>query len=205
MLRRLSSVTSVVFLVAIAFFQFTPFVSWYAGKLAGNWTDSDGDVLIVLSAEAQRDNIIGLTSYWRAVYAVRAWRAGHFRTVVVSGGHVPGVPESLAVVIGQFLESNGVPRAAILLENESTTTRENAVNTARLLAHTPGRKVLLTSDFHMFRAARTFRAAGLDVVPRPFPDVGKQANDWKNREYCVFELAGETVRIVGYWLRGWLG
>jgi hypothetical protein len=31
------------------FVTFTPFVSWYGGTLAGQWTDPDGDTLIVLA------------------------------------------------------------------------------------------------------------------------------------------------------------
>ena len=50
--------------------QFTPLVSWYARLLAGPWNDPDGDILIVLSADELPDDIIGLASYWRAIYAV---------------------------------------------------------------------------------------------------------------------------------------
>jgi uncharacterized SAM-binding protein YcdF (DUF218 family) len=74
-----------------------------------------------------------------------------------------------------------------------------------MIANLPGRKVLLTSDYHMFRAKRAFDAAGLTVIPRPFPDVIKQSNSWWNREYCFGMLTGETVKIAGYWWNGWLG
>ena len=58
--------------------QFTPVTRWYAGWLSENWTEADGEILIVLSAEEENPAIIGLSSYWRAVYAIRVWRAGHF-------------------------------------------------------------------------------------------------------------------------------
>ena len=47
-------------------------------------SEADGDILIVLSSGDQPDGIIGLVSYGRAIYAVRAWREGHFRAVVVT-------------------------------------------------------------------------------------------------------------------------
>jgi uncharacterized SAM-binding protein YcdF (DUF218 family) len=204
-LRRLIAWLCIVFTVVFLVLQMTPIMPWYAGRLAGNWTDSDGDILIVLSSEAEKGDVIGLSSYWRSIYAIRAWRAGHFRTVVVSGGPQPGIVEPRAVIIGRFLESNGIPHDRVLLESTSESTRENALFTSRLLANMPGRKVLLTSDYHMFRARGAFEAAGLTVVPRPFPDVIKQSNNWLNREYCFGILVAETAKIAGYWWNGWLG
>jgi uncharacterized SAM-binding protein YcdF (DUF218 family) len=194
----------VVVTAIVLILQFTPVTRWYATKLAGNWTDSDGEVLIVPAAEEESQNILGLTSYWRCVYAIRAWRGGHFRKLVLSGGPQAGGDEPRAEVMRRFLVANGIPQSAVVTETRSLTTRENAVFTAQLISAWPGRKVLLTSDYHMFRAVRAFRAAGLDVVGRPFPDVIKQFNSPWNREYCAFTLATETVKIAGYWWKGWL-
>jgi uncharacterized SAM-binding protein YcdF (DUF218 family) len=98
----------------------------------------------------------------------------------------------------------GIPADAIAIESESRNTRENAVNTARLLGHVPGRKVLLTSDFHMFRARRAFLKAGLDVSSRPFPDVIKRAQRWRGRWGCFLDLIEETAKIAYYFIRGWI-
>ncbi|MEP6715437.1 MAG: YdcF family protein, partial [Terriglobia bacterium] len=168
------------------------------------WEDSEGDTLIVLANEQQSDDIIGLNSYWRAVYAVRAWRGGHFRAVVVSGGSPPGVHKSMAAVIGDFLAANGIPREKIFLEEKSLSTRENAQYTKEMIGNWPGRNVLLTSDYHTFRALRVFRAAGLEVAPRPFPDVIKQANSIVNRGPCFWGLLVETAKIAYYRARGWI-
>ena len=206
-LRKLKSLlcaVCVVLTVILLILQFTPVTRWYAGRLSENWTESDGDILIVLSAEEENPSIIGLSSYWRSVYAIRVWRAGHFRALVVSGGRQKGTDEPLATVIGRFLASNGIPPDRIFLETRAASTRENALFTAQMIAGWPGKKVLLTSDYHMFRARRAFETAGLAVIPRPFPDVIKQYNAFWNREYCVVTLAGETVKIAWYWWKGWL-
>ncbi len=171
--------------------------------LAGNWTDSDGDILILLSAEVNPDGIIGPTSYWRSVYAVRAWRSGHFKKIVVSGG-VMGTPMSLASALGEFLVGNGVPREAIILEERSTSTHENAVFTAELIGNMPGRKVLMTSDQHMFRASRAFRQAGLEIVPRPIPDVMKRSSGILARSSLFVGLVLETVKICYYEAERWI-
>ena len=83
--------------------------------------------------------------------------------------------------MGRFLTASGIPPDKILLETNSASTRENALFTAAMIQTLPGTKVLLTSDYHMFRARRAFEAAGLHVVPRPFPDVLKQYNSFWNR------------------------
>jgi uncharacterized SAM-binding protein YcdF (DUF218 family) len=104
----------------------------------------------------------------------------------------------------EFLVCQGVPAQAILLEPDSRSTRENALFTRRLLGDAPGRKVLLTSDYHTFRAYRAFRKAGLTVLPRPFPDVLKRANAWQSRWPIFLGLATETLKIGYYWARGWI-
>jgi len=202
--RSLFREASVGLAVILMILQLTPVTKWYADRLSGVWTESDGDILIVPAADQVNSNIIGLSSYWRSVYAILAWRSGHFRAVVVSGGPQKDANEPVAAVIGRFLAANGVPQDKIFLETRSTSTRENAIFTAQMIAGWPGKKVLLTSDYHMFRARRAFEAAGLHVVPRPFPDVLKQYTAFWNREYCVVTLASESAKIAFYWWKGWL-
>jgi uncharacterized SAM-binding protein YcdF (DUF218 family) len=183
---------------------FTPFAPWYARVLAGDWTDSDGDILIVLGADGQPDGLVGSYSYWRCVDAVRAWREGHFQRIVLSGGPIEGSPYTIASTMRDFLVSSGVPSEAIFLEDRSHSTRENALYTQQLIAGWPGKKVLLTSDQHMFRALRAFRKVGLDVTPRPIPDTVKGSRSWLARWDHSWSLDIETVKIVYYAARGWI-
>jgi uncharacterized SAM-binding protein YcdF (DUF218 family) len=104
----------------------------------------------------------------------------------------------------KFLVAEGVPESAIVVENESLTTRENALKSFEALQATPGPLVLMTSDYHMFRAIRTFRNAGLHVEQRPIPDALKQAATWKGRWPAFLDMAEETLKIGYYFARGWL-
>ena len=195
-IRRVAVNVSVVFTALFLLIHLTPLVHWYAGWLAHPWDDPRGDILIVLENDQQPDNIIGLGSYWRAVYTVRAWRGGGFRAIVVSG--------ATSAVMGNFLHSSGIPQERIFLETRSTSTRENALFTKNMIAGWPGKKVLLTSDYHIFRASRAFAAAGLPVTGTTFPDVLKQSNSIVNRGPCFVTLCIETAKIVWYWSKGWL-
>jgi uncharacterized SAM-binding protein YcdF (DUF218 family) len=175
----------------------TPLVSWYGGKLAGKWNDPEGDVLIVLSGADLDGGFPAENTILRCLYAVRAYQGGHFRKIVLTGFQVGAHMRALLV-------AEGVPAQVLVAENSARSTRENALFTARLLAGDNGSKVLLTSDYHMFRAGRAFQKAGLNVLPRPIPDARKRAL-WLLRRWPAFlDEVAETVKIGYYLLRGWI-
>lgn len=106
----------------------------------------------------------------RILQAARLYQAGKAPLVVVSGGGSPllgsGGPEAPAMAA--LLQEWGVPAKAIRLESRSLTTRENAVNSARLLARLGIHRVLLvTSALHMPRALASVRAVGVEAMPAP--------------------------------------
>jgi len=180
----------------------TPLDAWWAKHLAGSWNDPPGDVLIVLGgARVSNDGVIAWNSYVRSLYAVRAYHEHAFPLIVFSGG--TGSP-TVASSMRDFVQSQGVPATVLRVEERSRSTRENAQYVSEMLQSTPGRKVLLTSDYHMYRAVRTFRKAGLDVVPRPVPDAFKRSGTWEGRWPAFLDLARESVKIIYYWMRGWI-
>jgi uncharacterized SAM-binding protein YcdF (DUF218 family) len=195
---------ALLFTTYSALVAFTPVAPWYARILGDNWTDADGDILIVLGADGEPDGLIGGYSYWRCVYAARAWRDGHFQRIVVSGGPIQGSRYSIASTMRDFLVSSGVPKEAVYLEDRSRSTRENALFTKDLIKDWPGKKVLLSSDMHMFRAVRVFRKIGLDVTARPVPDTVKGAHEPLSRWIHSWSLEVETIKIVYYAARGWM-
>ena len=202
-LRRAFAVFATATTLLLLVVHFTPVVPWYTQLLAGEWNDADGDILIVLANDMLPDDLLGSGSYWRAIYAIRVYHHHHFRAVVISGG--PGGGHlSMAQVIGRFLVSNGVPAEVIHLEEQSSSTRENAIFTTSMVSSWPGKKVLLTSDMHMFRARRAFAAAGMQVTPCPIPDVLKSSTRILPRWSCFWGLVLETVKIVYYFVQGWI-
>ena len=183
--------------LTVALVSAVPVTAWYARALAGPWADPQGDVLIVLGGSAVDRDLFGPDSYWRTVYALMAYRQRPFRKILVCGAGV-------APPMRQFLVSAGVPAAVIQEETESRSTHENAFYAARLLRADPGRKVLLTSDYHMFRAHRAFLKMGVSVEPRPFPDAIKRSLQPAERWSVFMQEIKETVKIVYYRARGWI-
>ena len=98
----------------------------------------------------------------------------------------------------------GVDVTNVTAETESNSTLENARAAGRLLGPGGGKVVLLTSDYHVWRAYRVFRKAGLAVDTCPVPDVGKRWNNWDARAALFVELASETAKIGWYRWKGWI-
>ncbi len=182
---------------------FTPINFWWTDKLAGAWSEPIGQVLVVPGADAVQGSI-GFSSYWRSVYAVRAWKQGGFQTVVVCGGGGGAGQPSIAEQMRDFMVAEGIPATAVRVETESQSTHENALKSKTLLDQLSGKKVLLTSDYHMFRAYRVFRKAGIDVQPCPFPDAIKQSMSRLSRWPVFLGLCMETAKIAYYFVRGWI-
>lgn len=187
----------------MAVVEFSPLTELWARALAGPWADPAGDVLIVLGSDTLNDHIIGESAYWRSVYALRTFRQGKFQRILISGGPKNSGP-SVAEVMRDFLVGSGVPAALIETEIRSQSTRENALFVADLLRQVPGTKILLTSDYHMWRASRCFKKAGMSVLPRPIPDAVKQSGSWVGRWPAFWQLVEESVKILYYRARGWI-
>ncbi len=105
----------------------------------------------------------------RVWQAARLWHAGRAPIILASGGHdARSHTQSEAEAMRTLLKAFGVPDAAIVLEARSLNTRQNAADSAAILAERNIRRiVLVTSASHMARSVSHFRAKGLEVVPVP--------------------------------------
>ena len=109
-----------------------------------------------------------LESADRVWHAARLYHAHHIRRIVLSGGHSNEGDGTEADAMQALLLDLGVPKDAILLEDRSTTTAENARFSAELAALRGAKDiVLVTSALHMPRARELFERAGFVVHPAP--------------------------------------
>jgi uncharacterized SAM-binding protein YcdF (DUF218 family) len=111
---------------------------------------------------------LGPMSLERVVFAAAAYRRLRL-PVAVSGGGVPGSRASAGDLMKAALEQDfGVPVSWD--ENQSRTTYENALYTARLLQ--PANittVVVVTHSWHLPRALWSFERVGLHALPWPAP------------------------------------
>jgi uncharacterized SAM-binding protein YcdF (DUF218 family) len=142
--------------------------------------DKQFDAIVVLGAGAApqgtlrpADELSSITMV-RALCGVDLFQKGVASRLVFTGGDGSifghGVEES--VVMKRLAVRLGVPEEAVLIENHSRTTYENAVGTRRILGEAS--IVLVTSAVHVPRAAGLFRKQGMQVTSYP---CGYQAQD----------------------------
>lgn len=106
----------------------------------------------------------------RAELAARLHREGWADRVVLTGGIGVDAPRSEARVAAEVCLASGVPEGALILEEASTTTEENARFAAALVGRQ--RVLVATDSYHAFRCARTFRrhfgeADAVGALPEP--------------------------------------
>ncbi len=152
----------------------------------------------------------------RVLYAARLYRSGRAPRVIVTGGNVFEQPDGVrgeSWYLAELLEEWGVPESAILIEESSRNTRQNALETKKILDRERLRTILLvTSAMHMPRALATFRGAGINAIAAPvdftvdayrrpgFFELLPTADAMAHNAYTLREYLG----IIVYGLRGWL-
>ena len=143
----------------------------------------------------------------RFIQIMRLYKTGHIKNIIVSGGNgKPGAKtfREGAWVKGQLLLM-GVPDSVVFIEDQSSNTADNAVNTKKILdsLHLAPPYLLVTSAYHIPRASLIFHKAGLDVEPFPcnYTD-GMGANDWSDfipRPSVLMGWDTYLKETVGYW------
>lgn len=113
-------------------------------------------------------------SVLRLIEGVRLWRGLPEAKLVLTGGKTPGLsPEmSIAQALRSVAVEMGVPPKAIILEDMSWTTQDQARLTKPIVGKEPF--ALVTSAYHLPRSLLLFRLAGLRPIPAPCDFLAKK-------------------------------
>ncbi len=160
----------------------------------------------------------------RPLYGAKLYKEGFAPLLLFSGGRVTwrgGVGGSEAADMAELAIAMGVPKSAIIEEDSSLNTYENAVNVKQILLQKNIQKILLvTSATHMPRSYSIFKKQGIDAIPVPtdfvFTDnpLESDGETWQSlllnlipdaeslviTTRCLKEYLGMLI----YFLRGWL-
>lgn len=150
------------------------------------------DIILVLGAPLTVQGTLSRVLHERVAAAAMLWQRGGAAAVLVSGGITrPGLPSEAAVMADGLVQA-GVPRANIVVEPQAQSTRENARFAAALMTARNWRSAwVVTQPFHVRRAVRLCRAAGIDAqgwimqhsVQYTQPLLGLR---WTAREYAAW-------------------
>ncbi len=104
----------------------------------------------------------------RINHAILLYERGLVENIVFTGGKGSVDELTEAAVSAQYAIAHGIPEDTILLEDKSTTTIENLVNTEQIAAEKGLDTFLIVSTpFHMKRAMAIADAVGLEAYPSP--------------------------------------
>ena len=219
---RLASVLGAAALAVLVTFSLEPVAgellrSVEAGARCTFVPGTSYDVVIVLGgivdpAASRRSGELELTeASERLLRALDLLRSGEARAVLLSGGLLspaPGEP-SESEQLAKYLRQEGIDPGRIVIEGRSRNTRENAVESARIVSQRGWHRLLLiTSAWHVPRALGCFRAVGLTPDVLPVDHMATNGSDEgilpRARALAIStemlrELAGRVVyRVMGY-------
>ena len=122
--------------------------------------------------------------------------------VLVSGGRPENAENSEAALMADILDREFAVEVH-WEEARSRTTAENAAMSAAILKEAGvSRIVLVTQAFHMPRAVRLFRSAGLEVIPAP---TGFTTDDNASIAFSSLLPRVSAMQNSYYTLHEWLG
>jgi len=152
-------------------------------------------VLTVDSGPATADAMVVLGGTPdRAVRSAELFKQGEAPKILVSGNGNDLSNKKL-------LERNGVTNAAIILEDKSRTTRENAEFSIPLLRQMGAHHVIIvTSWYHSRRALACFEHYAPDITFYSRPSYyGYLRTEWRSKGIRA-SVKSEYVKLLGYWV-----
>ncbi|RRD07366.1 YdcF family protein [Arachnia propionica] len=153
--------------VALMFFCFVGY-SWLYQRIVRR---VQPDFIMVLGAGVRSGKVTPLLA-GRIDRALGVWRseveAGRRPLLLMSGGQGPDEPVSEASAMAAYAVEQGVPESALVLEDHSTTTRENFQMSTDLVRAEPrlgpgATGLAVTSNYHAMRAALLARDLGTSI------------------------------------------
>lgn len=141
----------------------------------------------------------------RLIQAHAVFREGRAERILLSGGNTfpkEGVPPESTFLASQ-LEAWGVPAEAIVIEDRSRNTRENATESRDLIdKHGWKHLLLITSAAHLPRAEACFRAVGLNVSTLAVDRRAASRTDWSllPRASSLLMTSDAVREVAGRWI-----
>ncbi len=112
------------------------------------------DAIVVAGCRVMPDGRPSTALARRTERAVQLYEAGRADTIGFTGG-IGDYGASEASVAADYAHALGVPREALVLEERSTSTDENAAHIAEVLGS--DQRILVVSDtYHVYRCRRVF-------------------------------------------------
>src|SRR5262245_12632269 len=206
---RLAHRILVGYALALLLVTLTPITEWLGLPLylAPATSDQPVDAIVVLEAWATQQGELNESGLNRAFKAAEWYHAGASKVMVLTGLRpTESRPGSALAPMTRVLTRLGVPREAILIDDESPNTRSSALYVAALARTRKWSSVALVTDLaHMKRASLALRRAGIHRVvfaPTVWWDLGAGRPSLRLQRVGI--IAHEYGGLLYYWWQGWI-
>jgi uncharacterized SAM-binding protein YcdF (DUF218 family) len=203
---RTPIVAVIVAIAAICALVFYTDAVWrIAAPLRMSAPPTHADAIVVFAGGVGESGKAGGGMPERLNEAVDLYRAGYAPYLVFSSGYVYSFKEVESM--RDLAVAQGVPAAAIVLEQRATNTYQNVKFADEILRDHKSKSILLVSSpYHMRRATMVWHKIAPGVIVTPTPPPRSQFYD-HTRGASFEQLRGivyEYLAILGYWQRGWV-
>ena len=151
------------------------------------------DAAIVLGASVYGNSPSPVFSE-RINHAVELYNDGYVDAIIMTGGVGKGNIRSEADIAREYAEQKGVPAESILIEEDSSITKENLENAKKVMDEHGMDTALIVSDpLHMKRAVLYARDLGMTAYSSPTPTT--RYRSWRTK---LPFLMREEIFYAGY-------
>ncbi|MFA6588629.1 MAG: YdcF family protein [Patescibacteria group bacterium] len=193
--------------VLVAFFLLAGFTDFNAG-LSKVWLVQDplqkADAIVVLGGGVDaKTGEMSFKTRERVLSGAQIFNEHLAPKIVVTGGRVGRNPFAEAPTMAELLQQNGVPAQAIIQEAQAENTWENAQQTLTIAQDQGWTKIIiLTSDFHTYRACKFFRELGGNIICRAADRSLINQKTFSRRLLSTKVVLREYLANCYYWLKG---
>ena len=151
----------------------------------------EADLIVVLGAGLRRDGSPGFALTRRANHAAELYFQGLAPRILCTGAQADFYPRSEAEGCQEVLQRQGIPANAILLEETSHSTEENAIQTQNIMTDAQWESLIIVSDsYHVYRANHLFQSVGIQTYTSPVP-----FNQIRGFPSYAYSLAREVLAV----------
>jgi uncharacterized SAM-binding protein YcdF (DUF218 family) len=139
------------------------------------------DAIVIVLGGALKHGKPCKTLALRLGTAARVWQDHPSATFVLTGGVPAGETLSEADAMARYMIELGVSQRNLLLETRARNTKQNLSLSLELIQseRRSGQLCVLSSNYHLYRAVRTGKSLGVDLVPIPAPTPrGSMLQQW---------------------------
>lgn len=167
-------------------------------------TPITADVIVIHGGSTTKNNKLPLLAQQRLTHGLFLWRKGLASYILVTGGETQ-FNNVEAEVMANELITRGVPKNNILLEDKSSSTKENVINSVKILKKNNFNSVLVvTSPYHSLRTTLVWKKFWPNKNLTVSPAEKTIANEKVNPYRALFSIVREYTALIWYKLNNWI-